>query len=80
MITRLRAFAAFWYDFIVGDDWRVAVGVLVALAITREVALGHTLPAWWITMVAVAVVLPLSVYRETRRRPYRHRENTAGEG
>lgn len=80
MITRLRAFAAFWYDFIVGDDWRVAVGVLVALAITREVALVHTLPPWWITMVAVAVVLPVSVYRTTRRRPDHHTENTAGEG
>ena len=26
-MTRLGAFARFWYDFIVGDDWRVAVGV-----------------------------------------------------
>jgi len=26
-MTRLVAFAHFWYDFIVGDDWRVAVGV-----------------------------------------------------
>ncbi|MDT5363639.1 MAG: hypothetical protein QOC69_5401, partial [Mycobacterium sp.] len=34
MITRIRAFGAFWYDFIIGDDWRVAVGVGVALAIT----------------------------------------------
>jgi hypothetical protein len=25
-MTRLSAFARFWYDFIVGDDWRVAVG------------------------------------------------------
>jgi hypothetical protein len=24
-------FARFWYDFIVGDDWKVAIAVLVAL-------------------------------------------------
>ena len=34
MIRRIRAFGAFWYDFIVGDDWLVALGVLLALAIT----------------------------------------------
>ena len=34
MISRLRAFGAFLYDFVIGDDWRVAVGVVVALAIT----------------------------------------------
>lgn len=35
MIARfLRAFGQFWYDFIIGDDWKIAVGVVVALAIT----------------------------------------------
>ncbi len=24
MTARVKAFAAFWYDFVVGDDWRVA--------------------------------------------------------
>jgi len=33
MIPRLKAFFAFWYDFVVGDDWRVAVGVVIALAL-----------------------------------------------
>ena len=30
MTSRLRAFLRFWYDFVVGDDWRVAVAVIVA--------------------------------------------------
>ena len=38
MITRLKAFGAFWYDFVVGDDWRVAVGAAVALALTYVVS------------------------------------------
>lgn len=28
----LAAFGRFWWDFVVGDDWRLAAGVLTALA------------------------------------------------
>jgi hypothetical protein len=27
-----RGFARFWWDFIVGDDWRIAAGVVTVLA------------------------------------------------
>jgi hypothetical protein len=27
----IKGFFAFWYDFIVGDSWEVAVGVLLTL-------------------------------------------------
>ncbi|GAA1713337.1 hypothetical protein GCM10009765_73020 [Fodinicola feengrottensis] len=63
----MRKFAAFWYDFVVGDDWRVAVAVVIALALTYGLSrLG--LPAWWVLPVAVALVLPWSLWR-ARRRP-----------
>ena len=26
----VRAFGRFWWDFVVGDDWRVAVGIALA--------------------------------------------------
>jgi hypothetical protein len=29
----LKAFGQFWYDFIIGDDWKIAVAVVVALAV-----------------------------------------------
>lgn len=29
----LRGFGAFWYDLIVGDDWKIAVGVVVVLVL-----------------------------------------------
>ncbi|MEV5967575.1 hypothetical protein AB0L70_37745 [Kribbella sp. NPDC051952] len=29
----LKAFGAFWYDFIIGDDWKIAVAVVIALAL-----------------------------------------------
>ena len=30
----IRAFGRFWWDFVVGDDRRVAAGLAVALALT----------------------------------------------
>ena len=67
MIARLKSFGAFWYDFIIGDDWRVAVCVAVALALTFAVG-KSSIPAWWILPVAVAVVLPWSLWRARRKR------------
>ena len=67
MIGRFRAFGAFWYGFIVGDDWRVAVGVLLALAVTYVVSSAGAVPAWWIVVVAVGLLLVSSIRRATRR-------------
>jgi hypothetical protein len=65
--ARVKAFFAFWYDFVVGDDWTVAVGVVIALAVTYAVT-RTTLPAWWIVPVAVGLLLPMSLLREIRKR------------
>lgn len=67
MLARVRAFGAFWYDFIIGDDWRVALGVVVALAATYGVARAGV-AAWWIMPIAVAVLLPVSLWRAIKRR------------
>jgi hypothetical protein len=61
----LRAFGAFWWDFIVGDDWRVAVGVVVALAVTGFLA-AKDLPAWWFLPLAVLALLTASLARAVR--------------
>ena len=29
----LKAFGRFWYDFIIGDDWKIAVAVIAALGV-----------------------------------------------
>jgi hypothetical protein len=66
VIGMIKSFGAFWYDFIVGDDWRVALGVVVALALTAVVAHTTTLPTWWIVLAALAILLPLSIHRVAR--------------
>jgi hypothetical protein len=66
MIAKLKAFGAFWYDFVVGDDWRIAAGVVVGLLATYLVSLSD-LPAWWVLPAAMIVFVPLSLWRATRR-------------
>ena len=61
----VRRFFAFWYDFIVGDDWTVAVGVAAALGVTALLARTGA-PAWWVLPAAVAAVLGGSVVRTAR--------------
>jgi hypothetical protein len=65
-MARLRAFGAFWYDFIVGDDWRIALCVAVSLGATYAVS-KTSIPAWWVLPAAVALVLPWSLWRARRR-------------
>jgi hypothetical protein len=67
VMPRLRAFLAFWYDFVVGDDWVIALGVVVALFLTYAVS-QTAIPAWWLMPAAVGALLPISLRRLTRRR------------
>jgi hypothetical protein len=61
----LRSLAAFWWDFIVGDDWRVAAGVVIALGMTAALT-DRGWSAWWLLPLAVAVLLGRSLQRATR--------------
>jgi hypothetical protein len=61
----LRAFALFWWDFIVGDDWLVAAGVALAVVATW-ILTDQGVDAWWLLPLGVSVVLGLSLRRATR--------------
>ncbi len=62
----MRRFGRFWWDFIVGDDWRVAVGVALALGVTAVLATTWA-SAWVVLPLAVAAVLWMSVRSVARR-------------
>ena len=53
----IKAFFAFWYDFIVGDAWEVAAGVLVTLLL---LFLGHMFIPNGISVIGV-ILLPLLI-------------------
>ena len=61
----LLGFGRFWYDFIVGDDWTVALGVVIALIVTVVVAQSD-LSLWWLMPLAVAALLTVTVQRAAR--------------
>lgn len=57
------AFGAFWIDFIVGDDWRIAVAVVVGLAVTAALV-WMGIPAWWVLPVGITGYLAVSMTRK----------------
>jgi hypothetical protein len=61
-VNRLARMARWLWDFVVGDDWVVAAGVVVALGVTAVVAAAGV-AAWWIMPVAVPLLLALSLRR-----------------
>ncbi|MGD0980093.1 MAG: hypothetical protein ABR946_01280 [Solirubrobacteraceae bacterium] len=66
-MTRVEALGRFVWDFVVGDDWRVAVGVAVAIGATALVSTTKV-AAWWVLPGAVAGLLALTLWRATRAR------------
>jgi hypothetical protein len=60
----VKAALAVW-DFVVGDDWVTAIGVVAALGLTGLVA-GAGAAAWWVMPAAVIALLALSVRRAAR--------------
>ena len=61
-MSRVRSAALGVWDFVVGDDWVTAAGVIVALGATALIA-GAGAAAWWVMPVAVVAILALSLRR-----------------
>ncbi|HUX88378.1 MAG TPA: hypothetical protein VMW65_15355 [Chloroflexota bacterium] len=65
------AFFEFWYDFIVGDAWEIAAGIIVVLAIgailvrSQAVSTGLIPP---IVGFGIIMVVALSTFFEARKR------------
>lgn len=66
-MASLRSLLTFSYDFLVGDDWTVAVGIVIALAVTA-VLTTVGVSAWWLLPLALLGLLALSLARAIRVR------------
>jgi hypothetical protein len=69
----LKAFGQFWYDFIIGDDWKIAVAVVLSLVVLFAAMkaelfgdTGLTLLGGAVIVVAFAISLAIDV-RPKRR-------------
>lgn len=67
-MKQLKAFGAFWYDFIVGDDWHVAALVVIGLGLTAILAHAAKVNAWWLLPVVAFAALAWSLHRATDTR------------
>jgi hypothetical protein len=74
-MSRTRILARFWWDFVVGDDWRLALGLLLAVGAT--LLLHHSgIPAWWLLPGTIALLLPRSLQRAVRQRAVTDHDST----
>ena len=64
-MSRLQAGLFGAWEFVVGDDWRVALGVVTAISLTALVATS-TVAAWWVLPVGVVALLADSLRRAAR--------------
>jgi hypothetical protein len=69
----LRGFGQFWYDFIIGDDWKIAAAVAITLGLGAVVLVSTHPPAHLFTvilglalMAAFTIALRVDVQRSGR--------------
>lgn len=66
----LRAVGKFCYDFVIGDDWKIAVSVVLALIVTYGLRLAKLIHGQIVPIVGallVMVAFSLSLYIDTRK-------------
>lgn len=61
----LKGFGLFWYDFVIGDDWQIAAGVAIGLALVFWLSTVSSV-AWILAIVIVVLLLPWGIRRALR--------------
>ncbi len=68
----LKALGYFWYDFIVGDDWKIAAYVVIALAVVSALVVDGRVGDAAICVIGttlLAAFFALGVRYDGRRAP-----------
>ncbi len=66
----LTAFLRFWYDFVVGDAWDIAAGIVVVLGLGALLASRQALPSEGLALAVgagIVLVVGASLLLEARR-------------
>ncbi len=64
-LSWIVAFGRFWYHFIIGDDWTMAVAVAVGLVVTA-VLNARGITAFWLIPLIVIGMLGMSLRRASK--------------
>ncbi len=62
VISGVVGIARFLYRFVVGDDWRVAIVMVLGLAATGILA-ADRISAWWLVPILAIAMTGVSLYR-----------------
>jgi hypothetical protein len=57
----VSAFARFWWDFVVGDDWRIAAGVVAVLAVGALLVSGTSASAALVAAVTAGGIMVVAI-------------------
>jgi hypothetical protein len=52
----LKAFGAFWYDFVIGDDWKIAAFTVIALGVVAVVVASDLLPDGIVAVIGTVLL------------------------
>jgi len=66
-LSWIVGFGRFWYHFIIGDDWTMAVAVAIGLVVTA-VLNARGILAWWLIPLIVIAMLGISLRRASQHR------------
>ena len=66
-MNRLRTLLRFLWDFVIGDDWRIAAAVAVTL-VAMLVLSNNGAAVWWLLPLVVLTMLGVSVWGVARKR------------
>ena len=64
----IRGFLYFWYDFLIGDAWEVAVGVVFAIICIRLLSAANAASSvvGYLFALLIVLLLSFSLMRERR--------------
>jgi hypothetical protein len=65
-MNRIQGLFRFLWDFVVGDDWQIAVAVASALLATLVLS-NNGVTSWWLLPLVVAATLSASVWGAGRK-------------
>jgi hypothetical protein len=67
----LKGFGQFWYDFLIGDDWKIAAAVVSVLVVGTAVVLGGSYSEGVLTVclaVGIAITFTLALLVDVRKK------------
>jgi hypothetical protein len=70
VVRFIKGFGAFWYDFLIGDDWKIAAAVISVLAAGAIIVLSVDYDAHLLTAIlalGIAAAFTVTLLIDVRR-------------